>query len=169
VRDTGSVSLDPEHQLPCAERSCDVAAIFLVDRRGWVLLQERDEHAPVAANQWGVVGGHVEPGEDWTAALHREIAEETGLVLPQDTLELWYDGRHTPTRKAKPQLRDHWQIWSGLADVSDDDIVLGEGRQIVFVDPDRVGELDLAESTAYFLPLFLSSDTYRRLTAPTAG
>lgn len=38
----------------------ELAAVLLVDRRGWVLLQERDEHAPVAANQWGLVGGHVE-------------------------------------------------------------------------------------------------------------
>jgi 8-oxo-dGTP diphosphatase len=159
---------DPHHRLSCAERSCEVAAIFLVDARGWVLLQERDEHAPVAPNQWGVVGGHVEPGEDWTAALHRELEEETGLVIPDDTLHLWYDGRHTPSRKVAPRLRDHWRIWAGRADLTDDDIVLGEGRQIVFVDPARLDELELAESTAYFLPLFLASDTYRRLTDPPA-
>jgi 8-oxo-dGTP diphosphatase len=156
---------DPDHLLPCAERSCDVAAIFLVDARGWVLLQERDEHAPVSPNQWGVVGGHVEPGEDRTAALHRELAEETGLVLPAHTLELWYDGHRTPSRKVSPELRDHWQIWAGRVDVTDEDIVLGEGRQIVFVDPASIDGLDLAESTAYFLPRFLGSETYRRLSA----
>ena len=154
--------IDPHHQLPCAERSCDVAAIFLVDARGWVLLQERDAHAPVAPNQWGVVGGHVEAGEEWPAALARELLEETGLTLPEDRT-LWYDGRHTPTRKRSPQLRDHWQIWAARTEGTDDDIVLGEGRQIIFVDPDRLDELDLAETTAYFLPLFLSSDTYRAL------
>ena len=53
---------DPDHLLPCRERSCDVVGIFVVDARGRVLLQERDEHAPVAAEQWGIVGGHVEPG-----------------------------------------------------------------------------------------------------------
>jgi 8-oxo-dGTP diphosphatase len=41
----------------------EVAVTLLVDRRGWMLLQERDEHAPVAPNQWGLVGGHLEEGE----------------------------------------------------------------------------------------------------------
>jgi 8-oxo-dGTP pyrophosphatase MutT (NUDIX family) len=155
---------DPDHLLPCAERSCDVAVAFLVDRRGWVLLQERDEHAPVAPGQWGMVGGHVEPGEEWPAAMHREIAEETGLDLDVGRLTLWYDGRHTPSRKKKPQLRDHWMIWVGRVDLTDADIVVGEGRRIVFVDPATLDTLDLAESTAYFLPRFLGSDAYRELT-----
>ena len=154
---------DPDHLLPCAERSCDVAGVFLVDARGWVLLQERDEHAPVAADQWGIVGGHVEPGEDWPAAMQRELLEETGLALPDGTLEVWYDGDHTPETKARPGLRNHWQLWVGRADLTDADIVLGEGRQIVFVDPTRIGELDLAETTADFLPRFLASEAYRRL------
>lgn len=155
---------DPHHLLPCAERSCDVAGVFLVDRRGWVLLQERDEHAPVAANQWGIVGGHVEPGEEWPVAMRRELLEETGLRLDDGVLRVWYDGHHTPETKARPGLRNHWQIWVGHADLTDDDIVLGEGRQIVFVDPVRVGALDLAVTTAYFLPRFLASEAYRSLT-----
>ncbi len=43
------------------------------------------------------------------------------------------------------------------------DIVLGAGRAIVFVDPAETAVLDKAESCAYFLPLFLTSDLYRRL------
>jgi 8-oxo-dGTP diphosphatase len=41
----------------------EVAVTLLVDRRGWVLMQERDERAPVAPNQWGLVGGYLEEGE----------------------------------------------------------------------------------------------------------
>jgi 8-oxo-dGTP diphosphatase len=155
--------VDPEHQLSCAERSCDVACVILVDARGWVLLQERDEHAPVAPEQWGLVGGHVNPDESRPEAMRRELTEETGLAVPEESLSLWYDGQHTPSRKTSPFLRDHWQIWTGRVEATDDDIVLGEGRQIVFVDPARLDELELAESTAYFLPRFLSSDTYRAL------
>jgi 8-oxo-dGTP diphosphatase len=150
----------PEHLLPCADRSCDVVGAFLVDARGWVLLQERDEHAPAAPDQWGVVGGHVDPGEDGRAAMERELAEETGLVLDRGVLSLWYDGWRTPGTKTSPSLRDHWQLWVGRVDLTDADIVCGEGRQIVFVDPDRLRDLDLAETTAELLPRFLASPAY---------
>jgi 8-oxo-dGTP pyrophosphatase MutT (NUDIX family) len=156
---------DPQHLLPCAERSCDIVGVLLLDARGWVLLQERDEHAPTAANQWGVVGGHVEPGEEWAAAMRRELLEETGLDLPDGVLSVWFDGEHTPEPKARPGLANHWQLWVGQADLTDADITCGEGRRIVFVDPDRVDELDVAASTASFLPLLLGSEEYRALSA----
>lgn len=161
----GVSTADPDHLLPCAERSCDIVGIFLVDHRGWVLLQERDEHAPVAAEQWGIVGGHVDPGEERPAAMRRELHEETGLAVGEDALTVWYDGFWTPEQKARPGLRNHWQLWVGRTDAADADIVCGEGRQIVFVDPGALAELDLAEATAFFLPRFLASDTYRELRA----
>ena len=42
-----------------------LAVLLLVDARGWILLQERDSGAPVAPDQWGMVGGHVEEGESF--------------------------------------------------------------------------------------------------------
>lgn len=136
-----------------------IAVVFLVDSRGHVLLQHRDEHAPQAPNLWGMVGGHVEPGEDFDTAVHREILEETGIVTGPDDLMLWQetgfdysDGHHSDYR-----------VYVGGVDLTDDDIVLGEGRAIVFVDPAVTDALDQAESCAYFLPLFLASETYRRL------
>jgi 8-oxo-dGTP pyrophosphatase MutT (NUDIX family) len=137
-----------------------IAVAFLVDTRGHVLLQHRDEHAPRAANKWGMVGGHVEDGEDYDSAMRREILEETGIEMAAEDLALWLatgfdysDGLHSDYR-----------VYAGRVDLTDDDIVLGEGRAIVFVDPDETPALDKAESCAYFLPLFLSSDLYRQLT-----
>lgn len=133
-----------------------IAVVLLVDRRGHVLLQHRDEHAPRAADQWGLVGGHVEPGEDWDAAVVRELHEETGV---RADLELW--------RGEEFSYRDghtgDYRVYAGAVDLTDADIVLGEGRAIVFVEPDRARTLDLAESAAHFLPRFLDGETYRRL------
>jgi sugar lactone lactonase YvrE/8-oxo-dGTP pyrophosphatase MutT (NUDIX family) len=136
-----------------------IAVAFLVDPHGHVLLQHRDEHAPQAANQWGMVGGHVEPGEDFDTAIHREILEETGIVTGPEDLVLWQatefrysDGQHSTYR-----------VYAGRVDLTDDDIVLGEGRAIVFVAPAETQGLDKAESTAHFLPAFLASDLYRQL------
>lgn len=153
-----------ENETPCAERNCLLASVVLVDSRGWLLLQERDEHALVAPNQWGLVGGHLETGEEWERALYRELEEETGLSL-DGGLELWFDEvvQHSP--KVSTHLADRWRIWAGKVDLRDEDISVGEGRQILFVDPARVtdGSLDLALAADHVLPLFLESDTYRRM------
>ena len=57
------------------------ASVVLVDSRGWVLLQERDEHPVIDPDRWGFVGGGVEEGEDYRTAAYRELAEETGVEL----------------------------------------------------------------------------------------
>jgi 8-oxo-dGTP pyrophosphatase MutT (NUDIX family) len=67
------------------------ATVILVDHRGWLLLQERDSQAPIAPDKWGMVGGHVEEGEDFEAAAYRELAEETGIAWTSG-LDLWFQG-----------------------------------------------------------------------------
>lgn len=136
-----------------------LSVILLVDRSGRVLLMERDEHAPRSANQWGMVGGHVEDGEDFEPAAYRELEEETGIRLAPGELELWaaepftYSDGHGGA----------YHVYVAGVDLTDDDIVVGEGRQIVFVDPADLRRLDLAESAAWFVPRFVDSDDYRRL------
>src|SRR4051794_520192 len=119
-----------------------LSVILLVDARGWVLLQERDEHAPRAPNQWGMVGGHVEDGEDFEPAAYRELAEETGVRLT-DGLRLWRDERFRYSDRDEPF---RYQVWVAPTTLTDADIVVGEGRQIVFVAPERIPELDKSES-----------------------
>lgn len=153
-----------EDATPCTQRNCLLASVILVDARGWVLLQERDEHAEVSPNQWGLVGGHLEAGEDWEDALHREIEEETGLRVDSG-LEPWFDElvQHSP--KVSSHLADRWRIWVGKVDLGNEDVTVGEGRQIVFVDPAviREGSLDLSAGAAHVLPQFLDSQTYRSM------
>lgn len=143
--------------------STPIAVLFLVDGRGHVLLQHRDEHAPRAPDKWGMVGGHVEPGEDWDAAAHRELLEETGIALPPERLTLWTEGEFTYSDGA----RHSYRVYAARVDLRDEDVVVGEGRAIVFVDPAETDALDAAESLAHFLPQFLRSDLYRLLSEGT--
>lgn len=136
-----------------------LAVLLLVDGRGWVLLQERDENAPRAANQWGMVGGHVENGEDYEPAAYRELAEETGIQLPAGSLRRWREDEYT----YPDGHRGRYCIYAARVDLADEDIVVGEGRQIIFVDPERIPALDLAGSSRNFVPAFLRSDLYKEL------
>ena len=136
-----------------------LAVVILVDRRGHLLLQHRDEHAPRAADQWGMVGGHVEAGEDFDTAVHRELLEETGVATGPGDLVLWQEAEFAYS----DGYTGSYRVYAGQVDLTDDDIVLGEGRAIVFVDPAELGSLDLAESCAHFVSRVLASDLYRQL------
>src|SRR3954465_14727109 len=102
-----------------------LAVVLLVDARGWVLLQERDAGAPRSANQWGMVGGHVEDGEDFEPAAYRELAEETGLTLRVGSLRLWRDEEFT----YPDGQHGRYHVYAAPVELTDADIVLGEGRQ----------------------------------------
>lgn len=136
-----------------------LSCILLVDDLGRLLLQERDEHAPVDPLRWGMVGGHVEVGEDPETAAHRELVEETGLVTG-DGLELWR--RETWARPAAADPNDY-HLWAARTAARDEDVVVGEGLRIVFVSTPDIPLLDLGGSARHFLPAFLASATYRRL------
>jgi 8-oxo-dGTP diphosphatase len=137
-----------------------ISVVLLVDPAGRVLLMERDEDAPRAPNQWGMVGGHVEDGEDFEAAVYRELEEETGLTMPARSLRLW---RSCTFQYSDADEPFDYRVWTGGTTARDEDIVVGEGRQIVFVEPGRVQDLDKAESCARFVPEFLASADYREL------
>ena len=52
-------------------------SVLLQDETGRVLLQRRGDDG-----QWGILGGRLEPGEEFLTAAHRELLEETGLRCP---------------------------------------------------------------------------------------
>ncbi|MGH3346982.1 MAG: NUDIX domain-containing protein [Nocardioides sp.] len=144
------------------------ASVLLVDREGRVLLQERDEHAPIDPEMWGFCGGHLEPGEDFLAGAHRELEEETGLRLDDlgITLELVgeYDVFHTHTG-----TDDVIRLFAARCDLTDADVECHEGRRIVFVDAGRARGLDLTASATAALPAFLESERYAAWTAGEDG
>jgi 8-oxo-dGTP pyrophosphatase MutT (NUDIX family) len=134
--------------------------VILVDAAGRVLLQERDEHAPIDPERWGLAGGHLEPGEDPEAGAYREVEEETGVRLDPGTLEPFdvLDVFH-PTYGSV----DRVHVFVGRVDLTDDDIGCREGRQIVFVEPHRARQLDLSMTGVIAVPAFLDSAQYRTL------
>lgn len=136
------------------------SCVLLVDRRGWLLLQERDEHPVIDPEKWGLVGGHVEDGEEFEPAAYRELEEETGLALPPGSLRLF---RELEVFHEAYGSLDTTQVWYAAVDLTDDDVVVGEGRRIVFVEPDRARALDLTVSATTAVPEFLDSPEYRRL------
>jgi 8-oxo-dGTP diphosphatase len=138
---------------------------MLVNADGWILMQERDASAPIAPNKWGLVGGHVEANEDFAAAAYRELAEETGADW-KSGLTMWFDGEF---QHSTEQLAVRVQVWVAPTDLTDPDIVLGEGRQIVFVDPAQLDRLALGEMASSFVPALLESATYADLVARAAS
>jgi 8-oxo-dGTP diphosphatase len=140
----------------------DFAVVLLVDRRGWLLLQERDEHAPLDPDRWGLVGGHVDAGEDFDTAAERELKEETGLTLDVPLVR-WADF-HAPAR-FDGDSDGTMVVYVAAADIADEDIVVGEGRQIVFCDPKLIDQLDRTDLAAEAVDAFLRSQTYATMWA----
>ena len=138
------------------------ACVILVDPEGRVLLQERDGNAPIDPDTWGMPGGHLEPGEQPETGAYRELREETGLRLSPGTLTLF-----TELAVYHPHYGsvDSNHIYVARVDLTDADVECHEGRQIVFVPPERARGLDLTMSAVLALPAFLDSDDYRRMRA----
>ncbi|MFD7075582.1 NUDIX domain-containing protein [Nocardioides sp. NPDC057577] len=138
----------------------EFAAVILVDRRGWVLLQERDERPVIAPEKWAFSGGHLEPGEEPLAGAVRELEEETEVRLAPEALELVgvHELRHPETGS-----NDKIHLYAAAVDLTDADIVCHEGRQIVFVDPATVSDLDLSDSARIGLTPFLGSPQHAAL------
>ncbi|MEJ7794356.1 MAG: NUDIX hydrolase [Nocardioides sp.] len=123
-----------------------VALVGLLDSRGWLLLQERDEHAPVDLNKWGLVGGGVERGETSAAAAQRELTEETGIACDY----LVALGSHL--LPCVVQGEDHVDLFTARMPLTDVHVECREGRQIVFVEPNAIASLNLTDMTrALFL------------------
>ena len=135
------------------------AAIVLVDAEGRLLMQERDEHAPLDPEMWGFCGGHLEEGEDFFSGAVRELEEETGIR--PDMLE-------TPLEPAgefdvfhhQTGTDDVMRLFAARCELTDADVECREGRQIIFVDAERARDLDLTAAARVALPAFLASERY---------
>jgi 8-oxo-dGTP pyrophosphatase MutT (NUDIX family) len=137
------------------------AGVFVVDRRGWLLLQERDEFPAIDPEKWGLPGGHLEPGEDPAQGAARELAEETGVRIDPAELQLW---RALDVFHEAYGSQDVMYVYAATADLGDADVECREGRQMVFVEPSAARRLDLTASAAIAVPDFLDSELYVSMT-----
>lgn len=138
------------------------ASVILVDGRGWILMQERDEHPAIDPELWSLSGGHVDEGEEFEPAAYRELEEETGIELEQGALRLL--GEFDIWHEAYDSL-DRLAVYIAAVDLTDDDIDCREGRQIIFVDPATLDDLPLSPTARIVVPALLASPTYADLCA----
>jgi 8-oxo-dGTP pyrophosphatase MutT (NUDIX family) len=108
--------------------------LLLIDDRGWILLQLRDEHGTYPFH-WATVGGAVEAGETLEAAVRREVFEETGYRL---STPVGFGSR--ATINAPNGQRRHATLFFAQDDGSQP-ICCHEGLEITFVDPSSLDTL----------------------------
>ena len=60
---------------------------------------------------------------------------------------------------------DRMHVFAAPSELTDADIVCGEGRQIVFVEPQAARRLDLTASASIVVPAFLDSELYASMNA----
>lgn len=111
-----------------------ISSAMLVSPGGDILVNLRDDDPHIIfPNQWSLIGGHVEDGESPEEGLVREVEEEIGYRLDEHhPLATFFDGA------------DVRHLYLVPIEVPIDDLVLGEGQAILYIDPTRaLNELDL--------------------------
>jgi hypothetical protein len=101
----------------------------LTDASGAVLMQHRDEHAPVAPNVWTPPGGHIEPAKP----RNRPPGGNCSRSRPGcRRAERVVERSHAQPSRAFP-TRSRCTSSMGTTEAKQQDVVLGEGRAMVFV------------------------------------
>ena len=123
-----------------------ISSAVLVNPDGDILVNLRDDDPRIIfPNQWSLIGGHVEAGESPEEGLVREVQEEIGYQLTEYiALATFYDGE------------DVRHLYLVAIDVPIDELVLGEGQAIRFIEPRRaLSELDLCVTGRRCIEVYL--------------
>lgn len=135
------------------------ASVLLVDRKGRLILQLRDDKAPLGRNKWAIPGGYIAAGESPDAAARREVREETGLTV-DDSLVIFWRGRRT---FGQALGNAEWNVYCAATQAVPEDVVVGEGAAMEFLTPAQIETLPLVPNARFFVRMFLASAQYERL------
>lgn len=127
-----------------------VVKVALFSETGDLLLQQRgpDQTDP---GMWGLVGGHVNPGESLERALVREVLEETGVLLD---LVSWLGA------ETREEHRWHYFMASVRADLVSG--IITEGVALRFVPRDDLASLPVRDHVSVALRLCSRKLLYRK-------
>ncbi len=106
------------------------------------------------AGKWVGLGGHIEEGEKPEAAAVREVREESGLLVPADSLQ------HMASIEFRFPVRPSWDQ---TADVFVTSVYQGEAAESDEVAPRWFGEHEIPlglmwDDAKYWLPLVLAGE-----------
>lgn len=134
--------------------------VLLIDAQGRILMQHRDNNAPVHPNKWTVPGGGVETGESPAIAARRELLEETGLEVDQK-LKLFRI--EIGPSSYRPEMWVQRFAYYAATSATQANVILGEGQAMLFLEVAAIKKLDLSPSTIGLLALFLDSPQFKQL------
>jgi 8-oxo-dGTP diphosphatase len=116
-----------------------------------VLLLKGSPNKRLWSNQYNGIGGHVERGEDVLTAAKRELAEETGLVVP----DLWLCGIITVDTSMDTGIG----IFVYRGDSSQKEVTPSSEGELDWVLIKEINELPLVEDLNVILPNALAIKT----------
>lgn len=123
-------------------------AILYNPEKQEVLLQKRDDKAPVNPNLWGLFGGSNEFGETPDETLIRELKEELAITFTPSDFSLYRD-----------YLNPKRQCWRYIylinTTIKKSEVTLGEGEDLDWIPIDKVLSYALTDKTRYDLEYFL--------------
>lgn len=94
-------------------RAADAAVTLTHQGVPYLLLVQRRDRT------WALPGGRVEDGEDTRTTAARELAEETGLLVDEDTLVLVEADRYVPDPRATRDAVMHTDLWEAHLGTAD--------------------------------------------------
>lgn len=131
----------------------NVVSVLLINSRGNVLLQQRDEKPELRyAGKWTLFGGTVEDGESPEQAIRRELIEELDLELP---LEYWTT-YVCPARTTSDTICYN-HLYTGRMTRSIETLTLYEGQAMAYFDRERASRIELAFMQSEWLTKFFEA------------